>query len=408
MEKVAVPEGFDFTDPSLIEQRIPAPEFAALRRAGGLRWNPQPRGVSGFDDDGCWVVTRHADVMEASRDHAVYSTHADTALIRYNEQIGHAEIDMLKSTLLINLDPPEHSRLRTIVSRGFTPRVIERLRDALRDRAERIVARAVREGTGDFVTDVAVELPLQAIAELLGVPQEDRGKLFTWSNQMLGYDDPELNADMTGAAAGILEYSMGLAEARRAEPADDIVTRLVQAGDSGGLTDDEFGFFFIVLAVAGNETTRNAITHGMMAFLDHPEQWAHYRAERPATAADEIVRWATPVIAFQRTALSDTVLGGTEVKAGQRLALYYSSANYDETVFTDPFRFDITRSPNPHLGFGGTGPHYCIGANLARLEIDIMFQAIAEAMPGIRRTGTPRRLRSSWIHGIKELPVSYA
>jgi cholest-4-en-3-one 26-monooxygenase len=309
---------------------------------------------------------------------------------------------------MLNIDPPQHTKLRGIVSRGFTPRAIGSLRQALAARAERIAAAALARGTGDFVTEVAAELPLQAIAELLGVPQEDRRKVFDWSNDMVGYDDPEYTADPAVAAAEIIGYSMAMAEDRRQCPRDDIVTKLVHAQvDGGNLSSDEFGFFVILLAVAGNETTRNAISHGMLAFLDHPDQWELYRASRPDTAADEIIRWATPVTVFQRTALADTTLGGQQIRAGQRVGLFYRSANFDEEVFDHPERFDIGRSPNPHLGFGGSGAHFCLGASLARLEIDLIFGAIADTMPGIRRAGDPVRLRSGWLNGIKRLPVSY-
>ena len=199
-----------------------------------------------------------------------------------------------------------------------------------------------------------------------------------------------------------------MADARRTCPADDIVTTLVQADiDGDSLSPEEFGFFVLILAVAGNETTRNAITHGMIAFLDNPEQWELYKKERPKTTADEIVRWATPVTAFQRTALEDTELAGVSIKKGQRVVMLYSSANFDEDVFENPMTFDITRNPNPHLGFGGTGAHFCIGANLARMEIDLMFNAIADNVPDITKIGDPRRLRSGWINGIKEFQVDY-
>jgi cholest-4-en-3-one 26-monooxygenase len=240
------------------------------------------------------------------------------------------------------------------------------------------------------------------------VPQEDRLKIFDWSNQMIAYDDPEYEVEPETAAVELLGYSMAMAEERKRCPMDDIVTKLVQADvDGRGLNADEFGFFVLLLAVAGNETTRNAITHGMMALLDNPEQWERYKAERPATAADEIVRWATPVVAFQRTAKVDAELGGQQIKAGQRVGIFYSSANFDETVFDAPERFDIGRDPNPHLGFGGSGAHYCLGASLARLEIDLIFNAIAEHMPDISRAGPERRLRSGWLNGIKEFPVNY-
>nr|MDQ2754871.1 cytochrome P450 [Actinomycetota bacterium] len=215
--------------------------------------------------------------------------------------------------------------------------------------------------------------------------------------------------DPVVASVELINYAMALGEDRRSSPCDDIVTKLVHADvDGRGLTTDEFAFFVLLLAVAGNETTRNAITHGMLGFFDFPEQWERYRAERPDTAADEIVRWATPVMIFQRTALVDTTLGGTEIAAGQRVGLSYTAANFDPEVFDHPESFDIGRDPNPHVGFGGGGPHYCLGANLAKVEINLMFNAIADHMPGIRRAGNARRLRSAWINGIKELPVRFA
>ncbi len=407
MTAPSIPPGFDFTDPDLCVQRLPVAELAELRRVAPVWWSQQPRGTGGFDDDGYWVVTRHADVLHVSRHSDIYSSEANSAIIRYAEPVTEETL-ALNRLIMLNLDPPAHTKLRSIVSRGFTPRAIGGLRQALTERAERIVRAAVEEGTGDFVTDVACELPLQAIAELLGVPQEDRRKIFDWSNQMIGAEDPEYQTRTMTAGAELIGYSLRLAEQRKQCPRDDIVTKLINAElDGGALTDDEFGYFMILLSVAGNETTRNAISHGMLAFLDHPEQWELYRAERPQTAVDEIVRWATPVTVFQRTALTGTMLGGQEIKAGQRVAIFYRSANFDEEVFDHPERFDILRSPNPHLGFGGTGTHYCLGANLARLEIDLIFNAIADVMPEIRKAGDAERLRSGWLNGIKRLPVSY-
>jgi len=407
MAEPSIPEGFDFTDPDLYVSRVPAEEFAELRRTAPVWWNAQPRGASGFDDEGYWVVSKHADVLEVSRGSEVYSSEEKTAIIRHAQTVTGESLG-LQRLIMLNIDPPQHTKLRGIVSRGFTPRAIANLREALTDRAQRIVQTAVAEGSGDFVTDVAAELPLQAIAELLGIPQEDRGKIFAWSNEMIGYDDPEFAGDSQAAAAEVVGYAMTMAEDRRACPRDDIVTKLVHAQlDGGQLTSDEFGFFVILLAVAGNETTRNAISHGMLAFFDHPDQWELYQAERPQAAVDEIVRWATPVTVFQRTALADTTLGGQQIKAGQRVGLFYRSANFDEDVFDEPERFDIMRSPNPHLGFGGTGTHYCLGVNLAKLEMDLMFNAIADGMPDIKLAGPPQRLRSGWLNGMKSLPVSY-
>jgi cholest-4-en-3-one 26-monooxygenase len=403
-----LPPGFDFTDPDLYAVRVPQDEFAELRRTAPVWWNPQRRGIGGFDDEGFWAVTRHADIVEISRDSDTYSTWENTAIIRHQERATREQIE-LQRFVMLNIDPPQHTKLRGIVSRGFTPRAIGSLRETLTARAERITAGALAGGTGDFVRDVAAELPLQAIAELIGVPQEDRGKVFDWSNDMVGYDDPEYTADPAAAAAEIIGYSMAMAEDRRRCPRDDIVTKLVHAHvDGGNLSPDEFGFFVILLAVAGNETTRNAISHGMLAFLDHPDQWQLFLASRPDAATDEIIRWATPVTVFQRTALRDTTLGGQQIRAGQRVGLFYRSANFDEDVFDRPERFDILRSPNPHLGFGGSGAHFCLGASLARLEIELIFNAIADTMPGIRLAGDPVRLRSGWLNGIKKLPVSYA
>jgi cholest-4-en-3-one 26-monooxygenase len=403
-----IPADFDFTDPDLYAERVPLAELAELRRVAPVWWNATAHRAAGFDDDGYWVVTRHADVVDISRNSEVFSTFENTAIVRFAPDIPRERIEMQRFVLL-NMDPPKHTAQRGIVSRGFTPRAINSLKAELARRAERIVEDALARGEGDFVNDIAVELPLQAIAELLGVPQEDRRKIFNWSNQMVAYDDEDFNAvNADVAAVEMLGYSMALAEERRSCPMDDIVTKLVTANvDGQGLSPDEFGFFVILLAVAGNETTRNAISHGMNAFLEHPEQWELYKQGRHRTAPDEIVRWATPVVAFQRTALADTQVGGVDIAKGQRVVMFYSSANNDTEVFEHPERFDITRDPNPHLGFGGTGAHHCIGANLARLEIDLIFNAIADQMPDIAKVGEPRRLRSGWINGIKELPVRY-
>ncbi|MCL2536158.1 MAG: cytochrome P450, partial [Nocardiaceae bacterium] len=263
-------------------------------------------------------------------------------------------------------------------------------------------------GRGDFVEQAACELPLQAIADLLGVPQEDRRKLFDWSNTMTGRDDPDVHDDPLVAVQEIMGYAYAMATDRRACPADDIVTKLVQAQvEDGALTPEEFAYFVILLVVAGSETTRNAITHGLIAFAEHPDQWQLYQRDRPSTAVDEIIRWASPVLSFQRTATRDTELGGRSIRKGDRVVMLYASANFDEAVFTDPLRFDITRTPNPHLAFGGTGVHYCLGANLARLEVELMFDAIADHLPDITILGPPVRMRSGWLNSIKALPVDY-
>lgn len=400
--------GYDFTDPDVLLRGIPVDEFAQLRETAPVWWNEQDESI--FNDGGYWVITRHEDIKAISRDGgAVWSTNAKGAVMRLPEGVTSEQLDLTKA-LLINHDAPEHTRLRKLVSRLFTPRSVAALEEKLAVAARDIVAAAAKKDTGNFVDDVAMSLPLLAIADLIGVPEDDREKLFHWTNAIMNTDDPDFDADPTMANAELMGYAYTMAEQRRQCPADDIVTRLVQAdmGDEGGgITDVEFAFFVILLAVAGNETTRNAMTHGMNAFLENPDQWELFKRERPETAVDEIIRWATPVHCFQRTALVDTQIGDVTVKAGQRVGLFYSSANYDEEVFDKPFEFDILRNPNPHLAFGGNGAHFCIGANLARMEIKLMFNEIADQIPDITKLSEPQRLRSGWINGVKDLQVSY-
>jgi len=402
------PPGFDFTDPDLNHERLPVEELARLRRTTPIWWNPQPDDF-GFEDGGYWVITKHKDVKEISRRSDVFSSQEKTAIPRYKDGTFAEQVDRGKFVLL-NMDAPHHTHLRKIISRAFTPRAIEVLREDLARRAGEIAREAAASGSGDFVEQVSAELPLQAIAGLMGVPQEERKKLFHWSNQMVGDLDPEFAGnDAMGASVDLIMYGMQMAADRTANPRDDLVTKLVQADVEGHkLSDDEFGFFVILLAVAGNETTRNSITHGMVAFSEFPDQWELYKRQRPVTAVEEIVRWATPVTSFQRTALCDYELSGVTIKKGQRVLMVYRSANFDEEVFEDPFSFNILRDPNPHVGFGGTGAHFCIGTNLARMTIDVMFNAIADHMPDLAPLAKPERLRSGWLNGIKHWNVDYS
>ena len=290
-----IPPDFDPLDASLNVERLPVEELAELRKSEPVHWVDVPGGTGGFGDKGYWLVTKHADVKEVSKHNEIFGSSPDGAIPVWPQEMTRDAIDVQRAVLL-NMDAPQHTRLRKIISRGFTPRAIGRLKDELQARAEKIAQTAAAAGSGDFVEQVSCELPLQAIAGLLGVPQEDRDKLFRWSNEMTAGEDPEY-ADIDPAMSSfeLITYAMNMAAERKANPTDDIVTQLIEADIEGEkLSDDEFGFFVVMLAVAGNETTRNSITHGMIAFSQHPDQWELYKKERPETAADEIVRWATP------------------------------------------------------------------------------------------------------------------
>lgn len=405
-----LPAGFDLTDPEIYAERLPDAEFAELRRNEPIKWIAQPDDKSGgFKDGGYWAITRHEDIKEISLLDEVFSSEVNGAIPRFHDETTREQLDAQR-ILMLNHDAPKHTRQRRIISRGFTPRHILPLHDDLRARAQQIAKDALVRGSGDFVVEVASELPLQAIAGLMGVPQADRGKLFDWTNQMTSYDDPEFaHYDPATSALEIIGYGLELAELKRRNPGHDIVTTLVEADlDGEKLNDDELGYFIILLAVAGSETTRNSITQGMMAFTENPDQWELFISERPATTADEVVRWATPVTAFQRTATRDHNLNGTLIEQGQRVVMFYRSANFDEDVFDDPYTFNILREPNPHVGFGGTGAHYCIGTHLARMTIGLIFDAIADNMPDLTPLDRPQRLRSGWLNGIKHWHVDYA
>ncbi|MGP0029065.1 MAG: cytochrome P450 [Acidimicrobiales bacterium] len=403
---MVVPPGFDLTDPDILAERLPLDEFGYLRQNAPVFWNAQDPTSSGHDDAGFWALTRHADVKAVSTARTGWSVEENSAFVRLLDSSEVAR-DTTKE-LLLCMDAPRHTRVRGAANRCFTPRAVGKLEDDLRERAARIVWSASRKDSGDFVADVACHLPLQAIAGLMGFPDGDREQLIHWSDQMAATEDPEYGSMSQTATFELLAYAYSSAEERKVRDLGDVTSRLVRPDASGQtLSSEEYGFFFIILAVAGNETTRQAIAHGMLAFLENPDQWERWRSERPSTAVDEILRFASPAVVLQRTATEDTELDGRIIRRGERVGLYFASANFDEEVYADPQHFDIGRSPNPHVTFGGGGPHFCIGANLTRLEVGIMFDAIADELSDVRLLGRPRRLRSSWLNGIKELPVSY-
>ena len=405
------------------ERRLAA--FARLRereRPAFFRELKMPFIRSGA---GYYALTRHADVVEASRTPEVFSSEPSSTSIadlpRYMARYFGS---------MINMDDPRHAKIRRVVSRAFTPRVLAKLDADLQATATQIVDDLRGHGSADFVTDVAARLPVQVICSMMGIPDRLRPMVYDRTNIILGLGDPEytggkdFNRDgitRIGVLYGLLQamtagfelnhLAMRLARRRRRYPGDDLVSRLVAANvDGESLTDQEIGSFFILLVVAGNETTRNAMAHGLKLFTDNPEQRAllmeDFDAHAPG-AVEEIVRLATPVIQFRRTVTRDHEMNGQHYRAGDKVLLFYNSANRDEAVFDDPDTFDITRSPNPHVGFGGPGPHFCLGANLARQEITVMFRELFTRVPDIRATGRPQMLYSNFINGIKHLPCEF-
>jgi cholest-4-en-3-one 26-monooxygenase len=394
-------DGIDIASHDAWVGGVPHAAFARLRREA-----PVYRHAAGEPDqpEWFWVLSRHTDVQRASRVWEQFSSGRRGCLMNSERP------DLELARLMIDHDPPEHTRLRNLVNRGFTPRAVKSLDGHFREVTARIVREQINVGEIDFVPTVAAELPLIAIAELMGVPVEDRHKVFEWSNTMIGTSDPEYarsNDDAANAMAALYMYANDLAAQRRIEPKDDIITTLLTAEGNDQLSDHEFDLFILILAVAGNETTRNAISHGLAALIDHPDQWDRLKADRSLldSAVEEILRWATPVTHFRRTATCDIELQGVTIPEGDAVYLSYSSANRDEDVFADPYRFDVGRTPNPHLAFGGGGPHFCLGAQLARLEMRIMFDELLNQVDRIEPTGPVDRLRSNFINGIKHLPV---
>ncbi|MGA8679795.1 MAG: cytochrome P450 [Acidimicrobiales bacterium] len=394
----------DLCDPQLFVPSVPHELFAELRRTSPVFWHEEEAGA------GFWSVMRYHDLVTVNRDSHMFSSYRGGALMMDWDE----EVLGQQRMMMLNMDPPMHTRYRRLVNKGFTPRMVHELQDRVVERTRHLVSEARDKGEFDFVTDIAAELPLQVIAELMGVPQDDRHKVFDWSNRMVGSNDPEfLEAPELAQAAAIelFMYADALTLERKANPHEDLVSILAHAEiDGDQLSQLEIDMFFMLLAVAGNETTRNLLSHGMLALMENPGE-RRKLIERPElldSAIEEMLRYASPVMHFRRTATKDTKIGGQQIHEGDKVVFWHISANRDEDVFEDPDRFDVARSPNEHVAFGGGGSHFCLGANLARLEIRVMFTEILSTLPDLALAGDVQRLCSNFINGIKHLPVAVA
>jgi cytochrome P450 len=357
---------------------------------------------------GYWALARHDDVWAVNRNAKLFCSGQGSTITDIPQEMNEFFGSM------INMDDPKHYRLRSIVSKGFTPKEITKVEGYVHTKAERIVDRLIEnfpDRRCDFVEHIAASLPLEIICDMMGIPEQDYAQVFSWTNTILGVGDPEFGTSYEELMAHALEmftYAQALGESRRANPTDDITSVMMTAEvDGERLTPQEFGSFFILLVVAGNETTRNAISHGMKALTDHPDQrdllYGDFEAHS-RTAMEEIVRWATPVINFRRTATEDTELSGQKIEAGEKVVMFYNSANRDERIYENPFVFDVTRPLQPQqVGFGAGGPHFCLGANLARREMTVMFDELRRRLPSMRITGEPDYLQSGFINGIKRM-----
>jgi cholest-4-en-3-one 26-monooxygenase len=399
-------EDIDLIDGKNFVDGVPHHWFRLLRQEAPVYWHPEPGNPRG----GFWTVTGYHDCVTVNRDWEHFSSAKRSALFADMDDDALAQ----QQLMMLNMDPTMHTRYRRLVNHGFTPKLVRDLEQQIVEYADGIIDAVCERGTADFVEEISAELPLLVIAELLGVPQEDRRMVFEWSNRMIGSEDPEYQlegVDPGESAMQVFSYAEELAANRRLAPRQDLVSVLLQAEVEGEKLDQlELDLFFLLLIVAGNETTRNLMSGAMTAFFDHPDQWELLRQDRSllAPAVEEMLRYVTPVMHFRRTATMDHELGGQKIQEGDKVVFWHTSANRDESVFTDPDAFDIARRPNNHIAFGGGGPHFCLGANLARMEIMVMFDRLLDRIPDIRLDGEVQRLRSNFINGTKHIPVAFA
>jgi cholest-4-en-3-one 26-monooxygenase len=397
----------DLTDPDIFERGTPHDMFALLRREAPVFWHREE------DGPGFWAITKHADLKYVSTHPNLFSSAQAGTLMRDMEP----ESLVFVRQLMLNMDPPQHRQYRALVNKAFTPSQIGALFGRVREMVRDIVNGVIERGECDFVEDVAARLPLEVICEMMGVPDEDRKHVYLIGNRLVGFDDPDLQPDGTPgtnergheAAMEMFFYADKLREKARQHPADDLATGLVNAEiDGQKLSDTDFNFFFLLLLIAGNETTRTVTTNGMWSLIEHPEQLHDLRREPSLlnSAVEEILRFAPAVHTFRRQATGEAVVRGEKIRDGDKVMLWYPSANRDEEVFASPDTFDVRRHPNEHLAFG-VGEHFCLGANLARLELREIFRETVTRMHDLELDGPPKRLRSCFINGVKEMRVRF-
>ncbi|MEP6759426.1 MAG: cytochrome P450 [Actinomycetota bacterium] len=405
-------DGIDLADPDNYVERVPFEWFDRLRAQAPVTWHPEPAPNTGF-----WAVTRYEDLTAVHRDWHTYSSELGAVAL---EELDEEQLARRKS--MLETDPPRHTELRRICTKRFSARGVGRYEDWIREVARGVLDRALPMGEFDFVREISRELPIRFLCSIFTVPQDDAPQLIRWGDQMIANQDPELSAAQVDAvdteeyrllpfrsptAYDVFAYADRQRDLRYEDPADDVIGALAIAQSEGLLSEQDFHNYFGVLMIAGNETTRHTISAGLLALIQHPDQLERLR-EDPSLipgATEEILRWATPVMHFRRTATRDVELGGQHIEAGDKVVTWYISANFDDAVFHDPYTFDVTRSPNDHVTFGPGGPHFCLGAHLARLETKILFQELIPRLASVELSGEVERIRSNFVNGTKRMPV---
>ncbi|OXM70979.1 MULTISPECIES: cytochrome P450 [Amycolatopsis] len=407
----------DVFDPRVFARGVPHDDLRRLRDTEPVAWQDEHEVLGWPSGPGYWAVTRYADVKHVLRTPEVFSSWLGATQIRDPEP---DDLTFIRR-MILNMDPPEHNRLRRIVSAVFTRRRLERSADQIAERARALIGAVVPRGRCDLPVEVTDDFPLLNLADLIGVPPQDRGLLLKWTNRVIGYQDPEhaeivrgpdgkpINPRSPAMLADMFGYAQELAEAKRRDPADDLMTALVQATvDGRSLDDAELRMFFFLMVIAGNDTVRSALPGGVLALVQHPGEYRRLRADPSLvpSAVEEMLRWHPPVLTFRRTAAVDTELGGQRIAAGDKVVVYFASAHFDERQFPDPYRFDVARTPNDHLAFG-QGPHLCLGAHFGRLQMRVFFREFVRMLPEVRVEGEVRRLTSNFINGVTHLPLAW-